>query len=140
MLSLVGSVATIESTNFISFHRIFLTLVTVVASSGRRCRFLGSKVPLPRVEGASSKGRRCQLQGVKVPAPWGLGIISVGLGDTLRTPLEMLLNTLGRYLNIPIGGIGRRDKLYLHQIRALIDSNKGFNWVDKALNRWERWL
>jgi len=56
-----------------------------------------------------------------------MGIISKGLGDTSDTPMEMLPNTLGRYLNTPIGGIGMSDKRYLHQIRALIGSIKGFN-------------
>ena len=56
-----------------------------------------------------------------------MGIISKGLGDTSDTPMEMLPNTLGRYLNTPITGIGTRDERYLYQMKALIDLNKGFN-------------
>ena len=41
----------------------------------------------------------------KVPAPWVLEMIPKGLGDAFYTPLEMLPNTLGRYLNTPTGGI-----------------------------------
>ena len=70
---------------------------------------------------------------MKVRAPWGLGMIPKGLGDTFNTPLGMLPNTLGRYLNTPIGGIGMSDKRYLHQIRALIGSIKGFNRYESGL-------
>ena len=54
-------------------------------------------------------------------------IISKGLGDTSDTPMEMLPNTLGRYLNTPITGIGTSDKLYLYQMKALIDPIMGFS-------------
>ena len=41
----------------------------------------------------------------KVPPSRVKGAGSVGLGDAFYTPLEMLPNTLGRYLNTPTGGI-----------------------------------
>ncbi|MCR5711289.1 MAG: hypothetical protein K6G46_02405 [Prevotella sp.] len=75
----------------------------------RRCRFLGSKVGAPRVEDGGSVSRRCRLHGVKVPSPRVLEMIPKGLGDTFYTPLGMLPNTLGRYLNTPITGIGTSD-------------------------------
>ena len=53
--------------------------------------------------------------------------------DTSDTPMEMLPNTLGRYLNTPITDIGTRDKLYLYQMEALIDPIKGFNRYEKRL-------
>lgn len=68
-----------------------------------------------------------------MPPSWGEGTGSVGLGDDSQgawrylTPLGMLPNTLRRYLNTPIGGIGMSDKRYLHQIRALIGMKVGFN-------------
>ena len=64
---------------------------------------------------------------MKVRGPWGLGIIPKGLGDTFYTPLGMFPNTLGRYLNTPIEGIGRSNEVYLKQMEALIDPIKGFN-------------
>ena len=68
-----------------------------------------------------------------MPPPWGLGIIPKGLGDTFYTPLEMLPNTHGRYLNTPIEGIGTSDERYLKQMEALIDPIKGFNRYEKRL-------
>jgi len=62
-----------------------------------------------------------------------MGIISKGLGDTSDTPMEMLPNTLGRYLNTPITGIGTRDERYLYQMKALIGSIKGFNRYESGL-------
>jgi len=56
-----------------------------------------------------------------------LGIIPKGLGDAFYTPLGMLPNPHGRYLNTPIEGIGRSNEVYLKQMRALIDPIKGFN-------------
>jgi hypothetical protein len=56
-----------------------------------------------------------------------LGIIPKGLGDAFYTPLGMLPNTHGRYLNTPIEGIGTSDERYLKQMEALIDPIKGFN-------------
>ena len=64
---------------------------------------------------------------MKVRAPCGLGIIPKGLGDAFYTPLGMLPNTHGRYLNTPIEGIGTSDERYLKQMEALIDPIKGFN-------------
>ena len=60
-------------------------------------------------------------------------MIPKGLGDTFYTPLGMLPNPLGRYLNTPITGIGRSDEVYLHRMKALIGSNEGFNWYESAL-------
>ena len=68
-----------------------------------------------------------------MPPPWGIGIIAKGLGNTFSTPLEILPNTHGRYLNTPITDIGTRDKLYLYQMEALIDPIKGFNRYEKKL-------
>ena len=68
-----------------------------------------------------------------MPPSWGMGMVSKGLGDTFSTPLEMLPNTLGRYLNTPITGIGMRDELYLKRMEALIGSIKGFNRYESGL-------
>jgi len=93
------------------YHLSSEALLTVIGGIGDFYPTEASilKVPHPRCEGTGFKGRKCRLHGVKV---WGLrvlGIISKGLGDTFSTPLRMLPNTLGRYLNIPIGSIGMRD-------------------------------
>ena len=90
------------------------------------CRLQGVKVAAPRVEGGGSKGRRWRVQGSKVAGPWGMGIISKGLGDASYTPLGMLPNTLGRYLNTPITGIGTSDGLYLNPF--------GFRFQDSTMN------
>ena len=55
------------------------------------------------------------------------GISPTRFGDASFTPLGMLPNTLGRYRNTPIGGIGTREELYLHQMNALIGKKGGFS-------------
>ena len=62
-----------------------------------------------------------------------MGMVSKGLGDTFSTHLEMLPNTLGRYLNTLIGGIGTRDELYLKRMEALIGSIKVLNRYENGL-------
>lgn len=55
------------------------------------------------------------------------GHIPKGFGDASFTPLGMLPNTLGKYRSTPIGGIGTREELYLHQMNALIGKKGGFS-------------
>jgi len=55
------------------------------------------------------------------------GCLLYPLRDTSFTPLGMLPNTLGRHRNTPIGGIGTREELYLHQMNALIGKKGGFS-------------
>jgi len=52
---------------------------------------------------------------------------SVGLGDSSFTPKGMLCVTHRRHRSTPITDIGTSDKLYLYQVKALIDPIMGFN-------------
>jgi hypothetical protein len=56
-----------------------------------------------------------------------LGIISKPLGDSSFTPKGMLCVTHRRHRSIPITDIGTSDKLYLYQMKALIDLIMGFS-------------
>ena len=54
-------------------------------------------------------------------------------GETLPFLIGGIAHCDRRHRNTPIGDIGTSDEVYLKQMRALIDLNEGFNWVNYGL-------